>query len=160
MGRQWRRALALLRSAGLVEAHVKGRYLAARCLVEARALSPHFQALGFLKGYAVPGGSAYQMHAPCTWYVICSSNCIVKHKGTCRPCLQSLPAMSQQRSGGNTHAHRAKLRAPCAPDGARSACRSFGTTPRAARRRSGSGRSASPCWATGRAPTQTPWMCR
>ncbi|KAK9828405.1 hypothetical protein WJX81_004996 [Elliptochloris bilobata] len=36
MGRQWRRALALLRSAGLVEADVRGRYLAARCLAEVR----------------------------------------------------------------------------------------------------------------------------
>ena len=34
MGRQWRRALALLRGAGLVEADVRGRYLAARCLME------------------------------------------------------------------------------------------------------------------------------
>ena len=36
MGRQWRRALALLRGAGLVEADVRGRYLAARCLMEVR----------------------------------------------------------------------------------------------------------------------------
>jgi hypothetical protein len=57
MGRQWRRALALLRSAGLVEAHVKGRYLAARCLVEARAPLTTVSALDFLRGYAVPGGS-------------------------------------------------------------------------------------------------------
>ena len=34
MGRQWRRALALLRDAGLIEADVRGRYLAARCLME------------------------------------------------------------------------------------------------------------------------------
>jgi len=34
MGKQWRRALALLRDAGLIESSLQCRYLAARCLAE------------------------------------------------------------------------------------------------------------------------------
>lgn len=50
MGRQWRRALALLRDAGLVEADVRGRYLAARCLMEVRVVHQCVRMLAKVQG--------------------------------------------------------------------------------------------------------------
>ena len=60
MGRQWRRALALLRGAGLVEADVRGRYLAARCLMEV----------------SEPMEAGYQAPHHCT----CASSCCFAHE--------------------------------------------------------------------------------
>ncbi len=50
MGRQWRRALALLRDAGLIEADVRGRYLAARCLMEVCGAPVHADARKAARG--------------------------------------------------------------------------------------------------------------
>ncbi|KAK9905515.1 hypothetical protein WJX75_001308 [Coccomyxa subellipsoidea] len=46
MGRQWRRALALLRNAGLIEADIRCRYLAARCLAEVQDWEECLNVLG------------------------------------------------------------------------------------------------------------------
>ncbi len=46
MGKQWRRALALLRNAGLIEADVRCRYLAARCLAEVQDWEECLNVLG------------------------------------------------------------------------------------------------------------------
>ncbi|EIE23608.1 TPR-like protein [Coccomyxa subellipsoidea C-169] len=46
MGRQWRRALALLRNAGLIEADIRCRYLAARCLAEVKDWEECLNVLG------------------------------------------------------------------------------------------------------------------
>ncbi len=54
MGRQWRRALALLRDAGLIEADVRGRYLAARCLMEVRVVHQCMRMLANLQGAVGP----------------------------------------------------------------------------------------------------------
>ncbi len=117
MGRQWRRALALLRSAGLVEAHVKGRYLAARCLVEARAPLTLISSTGFSQ--TVCGACWPRISEARALRVVCenSSNCVAKHDGTCRPCLQQ---MSSGAAALNTHAHgtssgpRVRLAVPAA----------------------------------------------
>lgn len=46
MGKQWRRALALLRNAGLIEADIQCRYLAARCLAEVKDWEECLNVLG------------------------------------------------------------------------------------------------------------------